>query len=624
MPSRNAPKTTYEPVSRPKRQQKFPTRRRSARERPVVPALPKKQSTLTQLDFVSTPSGSSDTISISSDDEFEEPRPRKKQRKSKLSSRQHGVDDSDIQVWEDDDEEGQRVEEMPDQQMYGQQREAQNDRFDTENMPEIPETSEQDIPSSPRVDSGIDSARPNKKVSLQTPTKPLKKEIPSSQTPPSTRFSIRDSKRKANMQKSPLKERSTNVQSAAPDDSAPESQNSSRKDEVRTQTQKVLLNDTTPRAATPDLHAVLPTDVPHHSPSQRPPPRKLRRTATVQDSQPEDLDLSNTVVVESPVKSPVARPKAKSPPTLKRVSTVQDTQCDSAELLSDDVGKDSHQYDAYNDAQAYTGYTQATFDPVNAALDRDAARFGWTQTQRPAPPAIHEPHADSKTDDDEDLDRGCRLGNARVNSNAPMQLPVVQEESSAESGQLQDELLQACSGGVEVESWAQLNSNDGSDEPGDVTLVLDEQVPSPPPVPAPHVTAELPDDAVERIPSSPPAIHQSQISTVVPTQASLLQLPLIDENDDNEAESADQLPHTMLSEAPTIALRESSPQLPDAGFEQMTSESSLPLPPWSSPLRAERPLSGAYRESQFMDWSLPPPPPMSSSRTETPASSSRR
>ena len=121
--------------------------------------------------------------------------------------------------------------------------------------------------------------------------------------------------------------------------------------------------------------------------------------------------------------------------------------------------------------------------------------------------------------------------------------------------------------------------------------------------------------------SSSPPLRPSQVSTFVPTQASVRQTATQTENIDSARPAND------LLEPATVPI---SPYKPTHHLEALSS-SPFPLPPWSSPqkVRTQNETnrgSSPHRSSQLaklVDYSLPPPPMLHSSHRGTPASSSR-
>ena len=604
-----------------KQQKKFPERRRSAKLRPNIPRLRKTQSTLTQLDFITPTSSRAEAVDTSSDQDFEEPRPKKKRRrKSKfdetearqstltqfdrqLSARKaeenFELDEDGFQIWEDYDPhmimDGIAERQHTRRRTLPWLRENVEEVENREPTPEIPETSQNVMDSSGKAAVDV----PTTAVIFQTPRKVRFQEVPSSQTPPSTVGSVKALARSNTAERSPLNTRSSNVQSApttaAP---SPESQNVSMKmlERIRFGTRKVPLNDMLDQRALRENASALDESV-NAAPDSaiEAELQPLSRIRTIQDSQSEDAGLSNLSSGET-----VAQPLRR----LQRVSTVQDSQFDEDDFLSevneitDDNILESHliedsQYVDQNTQQDY-------FDPANSALDRDALRFGCTQTQRQLSD-IDEEDADDETDD-EDLDRGC-------------------SGSTVERAQVLD-------------MDPQVN---GLEQPYGVPAQRDTEKRQPPLIMKPHglLHARRPDsrddsayesgdmanhEEVQVISSSPPP-RPSQVSTVVPTQASLPHPTSRNGSGDRPLQN---LP---MMEPLTLPL---SPHKP-IHHSQILSSSPFPLPPWSSPDRRRLMDKGddgdesPIRSSQLarlVDYSLPPPPPLSSSGRQTPISSS--
>lgn len=178
-----------------------------------------------------------------------------------------------------------------------------------------------------------------------------------------------------------------------------------------------------------------------------PPTRRLRRTNTVQDSQAEDVDAlteptasdrlprlvrtgtiadsqrnssNETLVEDSQSQRPARR--------LRQVATVEDSQFDDLDTEFDDhtVLQEHHDpHDTMNDEEEdyaqHDHYPEGTYDPAFSALDRDAGRFNWTQTQQRLPMVAE----DSETED-EDIDRGfvtnAALETSLASDSAPQEL----------------------------------------------------------------------------------------------------------------------------------------------------------------------------------------------------------
>ena len=559
----------------------------------------------------------------SSDEEFEEPRPKKRRRKSKFDKREPDqssmtqfergeiprpaktagiseLDEDGFQIWDDYDPE--RFNEEISEKQKERRRILALLRTDAkvvehEPLPEIPETSrvEADVP--PDVEDGVGTDIAAKTARFQTPRKVRSKtEVPSSQTPPSTKSSMQSATRIRDARRSPLKERSSNVQSSQ---QSPESQNISVKmlERVRFATRQVPLKTPTDQVTiSRSMMSSGPLENEGTEPVASPP--TLQRMTTIQDSQAGDASAPGAKVTESLVK--LER-------SLKRVTTVQDSQYEELDL---DQHNETNVYDASDDSDGQHGSEsfdddteQATFDPANSALDRDAARFAWTQTQRLLSD-IHEDTVNSETDED-DLDHGC----ATPTQGRGVQLSDVVSYDLVEpievppphkKGQLQRPTMQPL---ATLELSKELLQDDSAYESGVPVQQTEAEVPSSPP---PLHTSQT--------------LHPSQISTVVPTQAS--QRP-----PSRQPTIMGSQQKSTIHQSITIL---SSPERSAPVWPETMSSSPLALPPWNSLGKAhfadaaqaeELPKSEAALES-LVDFSLPPPPPLSSSRRQTPASSS--
>ncbi|KAK6427635.1 hypothetical protein LTR95_015967 [Oleoguttula sp. CCFEE 5521] len=410
-----------------------------------------------------------------------------------------------------------------------------------------------------------DEATPTKSSSLR--------EVPASQTPPSVKASSQQSQvptqTKATTvsptivasQRFPLGERSANTR-LRPLQLQP-------RGDTTVKTSKVPLKEASDisHIATSNLPiAPIPT-FPKRS------CRKLKRTLTVQDSQLEDLSMTTVP----------------PPRQLMRSTTIAETQFDSLDrdmiddldVLSDgdalitDINHDSN---SVHESEQYLDDGLLTYDPVGAALDRDAARFAWTQTQLPSKRA-RDAVEDSETDDDPLDDIDADAASART-------ITTVDLTSSPHrpSEQLLSDLVDAIS--PQAARVSQPDDRNASKTPED------------------HVDMDVIADSSP--PSSPPLLRQSQISTVVPTQASPYQRSLkaafIPAT--NECRShVDACQHTQLGAA--------------------DSSSPLPLPPWSTSnerdwmgsaerVKGTQKMSGTMQDEvgSLTDFSLPPPPPL--------------
>lgn len=568
------------------------------RPKASIPKLRGDQSTLTQLDWVSTPGSSKDdteVIAISSDEDYEQERPTKRRRKSKQGRKEQRqstltqildrprprkapVDEDGFEIWQDEFQDERHRNETVANIARRQESKQQHMPWlrcsaseNEENEAEIPESSQLGVPSSSKIDSGVGTGAMEPIRILRTPIKGRILEVPSTQTPPSTVSSARHHLEHKAEQTSPLKERSANIQRRG-DHQRP----SDVHKRVQHGTQKVPLNDTGSNApARRKVNSLSPTCSPDRT------PKGLERMNTVPDSQPEDEDLY------TPQKP---RQHMRTTRTYKRTATVQDSQFDEDEGLTQALTRDEivsqHQ-------PSYPGYTQATYDPIYSALSRDAARFRWTQTQR-GQGAVNGECEDSETDD-EDLDRGCGIIDIEDfdndDSRIPEPLPVV-----SQAGHHVERLYTSAENAKQQENREvndDLASDDGPREDHDK-------------------------GSAETIPSSPPCPRSSPDSVTVSKAASLGAYSKCECDVVNGS-----LPHTYRSQASTIVPYSSPSQIADR-FHDAHQGSAIPLPPWSSSCDELPRACAESSKSEITDWSLPPPPPMSSSKAATPASSSRR
>ena len=299
------------------------------------------------------------------------------------------------------------------------------------------------------------------------------------------------------------------------------------------------------------------------------PPLGLHRTSTVQDSQHEDLDLSSQLY--------------------RSLSSRENLRITDSQAINEDYDNNEGEYEEDD-------YPQ-TYDPVSAALDRDAARYAWTQTQ--APRTQHTTRtqiADSEDETDEDdLDRGII-----PDSDSEDEI-ILLPSASKQGGRSRSEEL--CSDDL-VAPNLQPNDNETANQPE-----------------AQSQKKEICDSP----PSSPP-LRPSQVSTIMPTQSSPQhrhnsnKLPA-----DQPAEGLEE--EAQESSPPTSPDRQRRIKVTQAKDTQalMISSSPLPLPPWSSSGEVDLGLyalpkgegkddSGNYNTNNelasLVDFSLPPPPPL--------------
>lgn len=542
----------------PLRQRKFPGRRKIVKPRsnPKLPDLTESQNTLTQMpSFIST-SSSSGRLSTMLDEidesDFEDVQPKKKRRKA-TEEREPGqttytqfdrvragqiaknrdVDSQGWQVWAD----AAARPSMPTLKEEMLQRAIQpvecTDWMDDENDEPVKVDSACEISSRPST--GTIKApmlgSPGQMNVLCTPRKPRIIEVPSSQSPASVILSTKGS------------------------------------------IHSVRFRDAARYPLTSkDGNARLPSPTKRLSPASHNISMKMLQNSRMARLEKRKSDISEALNVEEPKEAPLENEHS-STRTLKRVTTVQDSQLEDLEL------DDLHDNEDYlraddNDADQYTAtwdLEQATCDPAYSALDRDAARFGWTQTQRVPPTRDVVPDSEDAENRDDGpegtLSAPQSLGRG---DDQDVEIQLLRE--------LGEEVNEASHGS---QPMPKINS---TSPPADSLLQ--------------HSTSDI------QIPSSPPPLRPSQISTVVPSQPSPKQ------------------PSSPITSPPKSL----------QSFPQMLSSSPLPRLPWSSPEivqtspRANK-TKGRDRTQisslpSLPDFSLPPPPPISSLRSMGGGSSS--
>lgn len=721
----------YKRIPAPKQQTPLAAlgaRRRTVRHSSTVPSLNKKQSSLTQMQWIGTPRGVVDISSDDDDDEYEE-RPAKKQKtsakkakKSKFSKRapdqnsftqmpylemmrqprRATVDKDGFQRWQDsetDEEFGSSSPapgaglstSTPETVMKAEQPEDQ--------APEIAESS-QGVSTQSQQNDSRDSAPSQKTLPLRTPQKVRFVEVPSPHTPTTSR--PKPVLRSRSASRSPLKERSVNAPSPMKTQQSPETQHLSMKmlERVRFKNQQRACMRQQRQAGNyteADLEqcaAEATDEFSLRTCPMLPPPRALQRKSTVEDSQAEEDDISlsmanspspklvRTVTIGDSQRNSsnetlaedtqVERPSR----MFRRVGTIQDSQAEESDFdFDDDVSLTAHppavhaiQEDGGGHETQHEDFGDGTYDPAFSALDRDATRFEWTQTQKhrsqmwPSQEIVAG-GVDSVTED-EDLDRGCasRLPPQHIEKpvedvDVPMPLPSptrriedklggqTPRKRAVETSLAEDALRDdgAC------ESAEQMPGSKGvlvpSSPPPPRDLVpahemasntKETQVPTSPPPPQ-HLQAageKTSNTDGSHVPSSPPPLRPSQVSTVVPTQMSMP--PVVSSPRKKikaEPFSLPPTPRHLQKSQPFGFLR--SPQ--KTWQPESLSSSPMPLPPWSSPEKhrfvqpcregddgdASFELGSQLQMDSLADFSLPPPPPLSSSsRRGTPASSS--
>jgi len=651
-----------------KKQKTFSYRRHISKPRAYLGSeKEKRQSSLTQLDFVTSTSQATEVIPISSDYEdgdFEVEQPRKKRRVSGKGSeaddwtprsrgtRSDGKGHSAKSKKNDALERGQQTMTQLEFVSSGQQKLVDDIEDDDDDLdykgpyigrrespaalcePAIKRTplwshesddEMESVPQSPAKSPGYKD--PYKAAHQETEdlamhsiaahdfTTPKKvarfSEVPSSQSPPSIKMSTRQSRKSQRhflgekspskspstspsklkgLRRTPLTEKSVNVIPPRWQPETQESQNPTMKmlQQVRMRT----------RLGGAPLHEEAPMPPPKSKPqrqaaaessrvddpsasSKQPPPRKLQRTTTVQDSQASDENIMTQM--------PPAR--------LTRIGTVQDSQHEELDLSSQlyrsmssrenlrvlDTQVDNELYDEHEDEDE-DGLEEEeeyphTYDPVSAALERDAARYAWTQTQAPRTQHKRTQVVDSEDDsDDDDLDRGIVPDSESEDEIILLPSPTGRNGPSQE----------LCS-----EDLVAPNSEPEERTPRPRAIAQKQPSPSPP--------------------SSPPPLRPSQVSTVMPTQSSpRFAMPV------ELAEAEEYSPPTSPPTVPKPSLIK-KPQFQDTQALTISS-SPLPLPPWSSSgevdlgfnnmSKGEKPDNGGNELASLVDFSLPPPPPL--------------
>lgn len=212
-------------------------------------------------------------------------------------------------------------------------------------------------------DVGSPSTRPTSAgsgMAFVTPRKPRRTVVPSSETPSTLYLSRQTSYTDLVCQSSPLTERSTNTASAKQRDPLPAAKG-------RCQTPENLET----------LGLKVEGDGVHEA--ARNSARTLQRATTIQDSDDDNIDIHD---FESPSAEDAHRERQKNVPIsrpmphLRWATTIQESQ----------AGSEAEELAAGSQQDDYDPIFQQTFDPVMTALDRDAARFGRSDTQFTALP----------------------------------------------------------------------------------------------------------------------------------------------------------------------------------------------------------------------------------------------
>jgi len=564
------------------------------------------------MDFVSTPNPHSGIVGVSDEDEVEsrETRPMKRRKKATenrtdsqfsltqldrartlSSEKTEQLDDDGFQIWQDSPPKSavERLRRDKRRQSMGGQDNTVRRKSSRLSGLKIMRT----VPASPKEPTHGHNLRSSVKKEkcipedvkiLRTPRKLTFTEIPSSQSPLSGKLSTQRSVRFQDVERSPLKERSTNVRQASPTKPSVDSQPTTLK-----MLQRVHLERVQARKGT-----MLPT-----------PPIPVGGT-------PEKRVLSWSAGETKPKRS------------LKRTNTVQDSQFEQADLALDDghgeVGNKepaTEDHDEFDHDEGDGDYDddmgQNTYDPAHSALDRDATRFLHTQMQTQTQGHDLTPHVSNSTCSDEEIV-------ASEDDHDDTIVPTRPASIAAPMKDLFQELGDALRRSVPTPSEQHPDANPAAET---------EHTNGPPTVPNPDIQEQDPtNDANGLIPSSPPILRPSQVSTVVPTQ----QTPKTQRFPPRPSSHGLQFNTLPAPNSPSPPRHTHTHDLPSSPLpwppeNNTLSSSPLPLPPWSSPERMRLQALGGNsvaigREqrsddagglSLLVDFSLPPPPPLSSS-----------
>ncbi|GAB7363408.1 hypothetical protein MBLNU230_g3685t1 [Neophaeotheca triangularis] len=583
----------------PLTQQTFTTKRRSLRTPPIQSnasnlRLRKEQSTLTQPRFqiTRTPSGSERRLDSDGEDELSTKRSRlssareKRKRKSDQNNtltqmvaggfgsgrKRPRLDEDGFEVWDGSEE---QVE--PDQDEDG------FEAGDDSTTPRAPigragaqlvdnefsmlvwdgksprlgslrsnDRADQEMPRSPRLeikdsystgDAESPKARsPPPKPTFQTPKKARFTEIPSSQTPCDARLSTQRSRKTPVPQRSPLKDRSTNIIS---NKSSP-SKIAGKSLELFTRgampTHEAALNDV--QQAVPEMLEIPESSQQGSAEQAKSPSRGHRPQSNELDRIEEDSQTENAATASSPPHLPPRDDQSPVPDSpvrkLKRVNTVEDSQPDELDLAAIDT--DATQSEAESEFQPNSREDEDwedmgpnTYDPLAAALDRDAARYNQTETQimrervaetqnRSQYQAVAETQLEDQIDENAEDQQQTQVAPSSPELGEPAQ-------SRATKGALEPQIdtdITAPESIIHVDSSDDLDTPITQSSPPPLEIELPTTAIKKP-NPLPYTTEESQTKVAEPLsagsssqPSSPP-IRPSQVSTVVPTQASLPQ-----------------------------------------------------------------------------------------------------
>ena len=546
------PENAYRHSSPAPSQVKFPPKRRLARMRSAVSSgRGKRQSTSTQLDYVSSSNGSNYGISALSDNsEFEESRPTKRRKKSTRSSKEaiqstltqnwNQLDETRI-VYETDDEvrsifSDDQLGNVADIDL-GRDEEAQLSRVTKANdtTTDLREDTRSSLKASSKAKLNTHPTTADSSTQPSTPRKENTAEIPSSETPASIKLSGNRFERQTLYSVSPLKQKNPNIQ---------------------------LLRQ------------------PHRTSFD--PPKSL--DFYTQD----DLDVTSVVHLTQPAEShtnhQLREPARNVLPTqklcfeekkLERVNTIPDSQSDltleSLEAGTDDETNNPSTLEEAYDFEHRQPFQQCTYDPVTAALELDAGRYGRTQTQGSRP---HHRRNNFLIDDDEEEEDPDELEETLATFEQNDISTRIRDFYEPEDENEQHLSTFTPDKRTEKES----NTPSKRSRPSSVTAKSTN---------TPRTTIMH----TQPISSSIPHLRPSQISTVVSSPVST----------------------TYPNQAHDLDL--CSLQMGACGWPETLSSSPFPAPPWSiSDSTYPRAEAGKTQADSLADFSLPSPPPMSSSR----------
>lgn len=572
------------------RQQKFPARRHSSKPpRSSNPSLQRDQSTLTQLDFC-TPRPSSDAEE--EDAILRDSRPRKKKRrKNEDGKRQSTLTQFDFR------QPGRPVcgnaedFEVFDEMCHGDPRDRVRDtQYPAQIEADLSEanpgqvrrtennycTAIRDFAVRNAIQSEIQDSQPS------TPVKTSLPEVPSSQSPQSILLTNKTLRHFNSPKPSPLKERSVNIGDSSTKNASPLNAKYNSLIDDSPIKSPVFRKPEMPRRRAVD---VVP-DSDGVQPEESESPRLHRFNSIIQDSQLGSLGEEITMDYPTQIVVP-ASDRAETQATL-------DTQ---------DLNLEYYE------------------DPACSALDRDAARYMQTQRlldqQLGIIPCTVEEHVPEMTpatylecpnlppnqdaEDGQDAAHGEGAeGEDETASNKTHSLPespIKRETSPTITFPLDVEVVDLTS---------------------DETIVEDADPSTPPSSPPQQPRQASPRRTPEKhIPSSPPAFHPSQATTVDVTQRSLQPSPSPERIHRIDLFSSSPLPLPPLSSSQLGGdeyRKRQEYEIPsssaDSGFDDYDAVEAMA----DGTIKKKRRTAEELLPDSLLDFSLPPPPPMSSWR----------